>query len=146
MDAFKVSAFRYNLKNRLEEDLPENLEAAIKKIYEQSRHYYTVINNNYLEKVSLHDVLYIQKEKKNSVFYTRDKKVVKTRKPLADVFEELSSEEFVYIDRSCIANIARVDKILNGQAYFEEGTILPISRSNVNHVKDVLHLYWGSLL
>ena len=146
IDAFKVRAFRYILKSRIHEELAENLKAALDFIMTQNVQYYTVSNNNYLEKVTHHDILYIMKDKKNSILHMEQNRTIKTRKALAEVFSELNSEDFVYIDRSCIANVTRINKISNGDAYFEDGTVIPISRPNLANVKAALNNYWGSLV
>lgn len=146
IDAFKVRAFRYVLKSRIHEELAENLKAAIDYILTQNVQYYTVSNNNYLEKVAHHDIFYIMKDKKNSILHIDQNRIIKTRKALAEVFSELNSEDFVYIDRSCIANVTRVYKISDGEAYFEDGTVIPISRTNLANVKTAVNKYWGNLI
>ena len=146
IDAFKVRAFRYVLKSSIKEELIENVKAAINYIMTQEVQYYTVSNNNYLEKVAHHDIFYIMKDKKNSILYIEQNRTIKTRKALAEVYSELNSEDFVYLDRSCIANVARVYKISEGEAYFEDGTVIPISRTNLANVKAALNNYWGNLV
>lgn len=146
LDAFKVRAFRYVLKSSIQEDLEENIKDAIDYILAQSIQYYTVSNNNYLEKVAHQDILYILKDKKNSILHIKQKRTIKTRKALSEVYSELNSEDFIYIDRGCIANVTRVYKISNGDAYFEDGTVIPISRTNLANVKAAVNKYWGNLI
>jgi len=68
----------------------------------------------------------------------------KVRKSLQQVFEELNTPEFIFIDRGYIVNIIQVMKISDGMAYLKSGVTLPISRSHLQEVKQQINKYWGA--
>ena len=65
------------------------------------------------------------------------------RKSLQQVYEELGTEEFIFIDRGIIVNLIHVMQIRNGMAVLKNGTSLPVSRSHLQDVKEQICRYWG---
>ena len=68
------------------------------------------------------------------------------RKSLKEVFDELDSEDFIFIDRGCIVNIIHVMQIKNSMAIMKNGISLPVSRSNLQSVKERINEFWGSVI
>lgn len=66
------------------------------------------------------------------------------RKSLAQVYDELGAEEFIYIDRGCIVNLIHVMQVRDGMAVLKNGTSLPVSRSHLQDVKEQINRYWGA--
>lgn len=71
------------------------------------------------------------------------KEPIKIRKPLAVVFEELDSNEFIYISRGCIANMANVQKVDRREWVCKNGDRVPISASLYAEIKEKLLDFWG---
>ena len=66
------------------------------------------------------------------------------RKSLQQVYEELDAEEFLFIDRGCIVNLIHIMQIKDGTAVLKNGTVLPVSRSHLQEVKEQINHYWGT--
>jgi len=66
------------------------------------------------------------------------------RKSLAQVYDELGAEEFIYIDRGCIVNLIHVMQVRDGMVVLKNGTSLPVSRSHLQDVKEQINRYWGA--
>lgn len=98
-----------------------------------------------LIKIPLKEVLYIQKNGKNSIFVMRNKEI-KVRKTLAEVYDEIHKKEFVYIDRGCIVNIIHIMQVKNSEVELKGNILLPISRSHLQQIKDVVNSYWGEII
>lgn len=146
VDAFQLSVFRYIPKAQIAERLETDLASALKKIQEDNEKYYVSYSHKSLEKIYHKDILFIQKDGKNSVLYTQTKGIVKIRKSLSDLFSELSSDEFIFTDRGCIVNIIHIMKIENDLIYLRNGEKIYISKPNVKSVKLKTAMFWSDRL
>ena len=108
IDAFELSIFRYIPKNTLSSRLPLALRDAFNMIKMQSDKFYTIEMPSRVEKIPYNKILYIQREGKNSVITLLDNSTTKVRKSLSQVFKELKSEDFIYVDRGDIVNLAHI--------------------------------------
>ena len=142
IDSFELSIFRYVPKDDLEKRLTYAVSDALKLIMLENHKNYLVVTANRMEKVSFQDILYIQREGKNSAITTFHG-VIKVRKSLQNVLEELDAEEFIFIERGCIVNLIQVTQIKNSMIYLKNQIELPISRSHLQGVKVALNSYWG---
>jgi len=143
IDAFELFVFRYVPKQDMERRLPLAVSDAIKLIELEEGKSYTIQTNSRLEKIPYKDILYIMKDGKNAEI-TGMGGVSKVRKTLQQVFDELGTEEFIFIDRGCIVNIIHVMQIKDGMAILKNGESLAISRSHLQDVKEQINAYWGA--
>lgn len=60
------------------------------------------------------------------------------RKPIGVMLEELDSEAFLMIDRSCVVNIEYVDSLKDYGVCIRNGEILPVSRPKWGRVRDAI--------
>ncbi|WP_334291627.1 MULTISPECIES: LytTR family DNA-binding domain-containing protein [Robinsoniella] len=142
IDSFELSIFRYVPKDDLEKRLTYAVTDALKLIMLESNKNYIVLTANRMEKVRFQDILYIQRDGKNSAITTFHG-VIKVRRSLQTVHEELDSEEFIFVERGCIVNLIQVTQIKNSMIYLKNQIELPISRSHLQGVKIALNSYWG---
>lgn len=144
IDAFELSIFRYVPKNNLDNRLIAAVIDAAKLIELENGNEYIIQAGNRMEKIPYRDIVYIQRDGgKNSMIFS-SMGVSKVRKSLQQVFEELNTPEFIFIDRGYIVNIIQIMKISDGMAYFKNGKTLPISRSHLQDVKQQLNRFWGA--
>lgn len=68
----------------------------------------------------------------------------KVRKSLQQIYSELDSPEFLFIDRSYIVNIIQIMKVSDGTAVLKNGAKLPISRAHLQEVKLQINRFWGA--
>ena len=59
------------------------------------------------------------------------------------LLEELGAEEFIFTDRGCIVNLIHILQVKDGTVVLKDGTVLPVSRSHVQEVKEEINRYWG---
>lgn len=142
IDSFELSIFRYVPKDDLDKRLSYAVTDAMKLIMLEDGKTYTVITANRMEKVRFHDILYIQREGKNSAIYS-PQGVIMVRKSLQTVYDELNAEEFLFIDRGCIVNLIHITQIKNSTVFLKNGISLAISRSHLQAVKLAVNTYWG---
>ena len=143
IDAFELSIFRYVPKDNREAKLPQAVRDAVRLITLEGGKFYTIQSGSRMEKIPYKDIMYIQREGKNAEIYDGNE-IKKVRRSLQQIFDELSSEEFIFTDRGCIVNIIHVMQVKDGEAIMKNGDHLPISRSHLQEVKLKINSYWGT--
>lgn len=143
IDAFELSIFRYVPKDDLNKRLQAAIKDAIKLVELEEGKVYTIQTNSRLEKIPYKGIYYIERDGKNASI-TTDSGVSKVRKSLQQVYGELASEEFIYIDRGCIVNVIHIMQIKDGMAILKDRTERQISRAHLHEVKEQINTYWGT--
>ncbi len=145
IDAFELSVFRYVPKSDIEKRLPTAIRDAVALINIEEDKSYTIQAKGRFEKIPIKSILFIERDGKNSAINTTDG-VSKVRKSLQAVFDEINSEEFIFIDRGYIVNLIHIMQIKNNTAVLKDGTVLPVSRSHLQTVKEQINNYWGNMI
>lgn len=145
IDAFELSIFRYVPKSDIEKRLPSAIKDAVSLINLEADKSYTIQAKGRFEKIPFKDILYIERDGKNAAINTISG-ISKVRKSLQAVFDEIDSEEFIFIDRGYIVNLIHIMQIKNSSAVLKNGTVLPISRSHLQTVKEQINSYWGNMI
>ena len=143
IDAFELSIFRYVPKSNLEVKLTTAVTDAAKLIELETGQEYTIQTAKRMEKIPYKDIYYIQRDGKNASIVS-SAGTSKVRKSLQQMFEELNTPEFIFIDRGYIVNIIQIMKISDGMAVLKNGEQLPISRSHLKEVKRQINQFWGA--
>ena len=144
IDAFELSVFRYVPKSDLDNRLTSAVIDVAKLIELEAGGEYIIQSAGHMEKISYKDIFYIQRDSgKNSMICSR-LGISRVRKSLQQIFEELNTPEFIFIDRGCIVNIIQIMKIRDSMAYLKNGEMLPISRSHLQEVKQQINRFWGT--
>lgn len=143
IDAFELAIFRYVPKNNLKAKLTAAVVDAAKLIELEAGQEYTIQTANRMEKIPYKDILYIQRDGKNASIVS-NAGTSKVRKSLQQVFDELNTPEFIFIDRGYIVNIIQIMKISDSTAILKNGEQLPISRSHLQEVKRQINQFWGA--
>lgn len=142
IEAFELSIFRYVPKRDLEGKLTRAVIDAAKLIELESGMEYVIETRNRLEKIPYQDICYIVRDGKNASIVS-GMGISKVRKSLQQVYEELGTPEFIYIDRGYIVNIIQIMKIQDGMVLMKNGESLPISCSHLQEVKQKINKFWG---
>ncbi len=143
IDAFELAIFRYVPKDDTGRRLPAAIRDALKLILLQDGKTYTIRTNSRLEKIPYNEIYYIERDGKNACINAAGG-ISKVRKSLQQVYEELEAEEFIYIDRGCIANMIHIMQVKDGMVVLKNGASLPVSRSHLQAVKEQINTYWGA--
>ena len=142
IDAYELSIFRYVPKNDVDRKLPAAVADAVRLIGLEEGRTYIVQTNSRFIKIPYKEIYYIERDGKNAAIAASGG-VSRVRKSLQQVYEELASEEFIYIDRGCIVNMIQIMQIREGMAVLRDGISLPISRAHLQGVKEQINRYWG---
>lgn len=143
IDAFELSIFRYVPKNNLDVKLTAAVIDAAKLIELEAGQEYTIQTANRMEKISYKDIFYIRRDGKNASIVS-GAGTSKVRKSLQQVFDELNTPEFIFVDRGCIVNIIQIMRVSDGEVVLKNGERLPISRSHLKEVKRQINQFWGA--
>ena len=146
IDAFELEIFRYIPKNLLTEKLEKTLDDVIKRINLQSEQSYIIQTATRMEKILYKNIVYIQKDGKNSIFVMKDGKQTKVRQSLIKVYDELFSEDFVYVDRGTIINVSQIMNIKKDTVQLLDGVVFKTNMSRLEEIKSQLNRFWGSHL
>ena len=141
IEGYGVKAYQYLLKDQWEEKLTLSLDEIQKEMNDCTEPSYRIVVGSKYEKIPIRGIYYIYKDGKNAVFKTKDG-LSSIRKSLSAVFEELPMEEFMYVDRGFIVNIQHIMKLKNKDVYLSNGEVLPVSRPQLESVKNKLNAYW----
>lgn len=144
IDAFELSIFRYVPKNNLDNRLVSAVVDAAKLIELETDREYVIQAAGRMEKIPYKDIFYVQRDSGKNSMIVSSMGTSKVRKSLQQVFEELNTPEFIFIDRGYIVNIIQIMKISDGMAYLKNGETLPISRSHLQEVKQQINKFWGA--
>lgn len=155
VDAYTLHIFRYIPKNQLNDRLPHALKDAVSLLEIQNTDSYIISNQNHFERIPLKKILFIEKDGKNAIFHTiaignheenptenHLNQTKRVRKTLTEVFDELHSEEFYFIERGFIVNLQHVTGISHNDCILTNQTHLPISQSRLPEFKKKLNRYW----
>lgn len=138
---YELNVYRYIDKSTMAAKLPMVLKQIRHEIEKRDKYSYIISTSFRYEKILISDILYIYKENKNVVLVTNHGES-KVRKSVAQVFDELNSEDFIMIDRGIIANVNYILKVQNSEVVLKSGIKLAISRSHLQEIKRKVTEYW----
>lgn len=141
-DSFKVQPFRFIPKESLNERLPEALRDAMIWIEKNVCRFYQIQNQQGVEKIPIGEITYIWHREKYAYVEKVNGECSKVRKTLKQVYEELPSGDFVWIDKGCICNLSHIMKIKGGDVTLVNGIRLAVSRDRLTELKDKMLSYW----
>ena len=143
VDAYELDIFRYIPKSSLDEKLPRALDDVVKRMQSQADKSYLIQTATKIEKIMHKQIIYIQKDGKNAMFICTDGSVKKVRKSLSDVYKELHSEDFVFVERGSIVNLAQITGIRQDKILLSNGVCLHASHTRMEEVKNRMTIYWS---
>ncbi len=140
---YELGVFRYILKSEVDACFERAICDALKSIDLYSKCSYYIEKHNLCGKMPYKDILYIKKSGKNSVIHSLTFNPVSLRKPLATIYSELASDDFIYINRGCIANMANVKFVSKYEWVCSNGESIPISSASYSKIKQQIMEFWG---
>lgn len=143
-DAFEVKTFRYIPKERIDEKLPQAIKDAVVRIKERnSKNIYVGVSGRVIRRIELDEIVFIEKYQKNIIFNLLDNSTVRERTTLKNIYAELDSDKFIFINKGIIINLKNI-KYLDGLRIVMENDVeCYISRDRLKEVKDKITNFWG---
>lgn len=143
MEGYEYNAFRYIMKEELEEKIPLALKSILNIQKEKIKRYYTIETGSILEKIEYEEIYYIYIKGKYSYICTT-RGISRVRKPLKMVHGELNSPEFVFADKGHIVNLRHVMSLKEKGVQLRNGECIEVSAARLKHMKREICKYWGS--
>lgn len=141
---YRVAAFRYLLKQRLDEELPCVLEDVQRKLLE-SEELISVRTKSGFVDIPLKDVLYLEGTPgREVVFHMSRFETIKASGRLTQYEEKLRGKGFLRLQKSFIANMAHICRISNYQAFLDNGAALKTSEIAYRDIQTTF-LQWKGL-
>ena len=146
VQAYEVNAFRYIPKCMMKEKLPEAYALLVEKLRTREKKFFSIHNNDKMMKIPEDSIYYVQKEKKyvNVVYVDKEERKEKVRMTLAEAYDRLTKQDFLYIDRSCIVNIMHIMALENRKVKLRNGIYLDISQPLYANVRRQISDYWSN--
>ena len=141
VEAYEVNTYRYIPKEVLVDKLTAAYDALLPGLMEREEKYYVIEKKGNIEKISYDDIYYLKKDGKYTVLIHK-RGEGRVRKSLSELFEELDSEEFLFIEKGFIVNIRHVMKMKDHVLYMRDGSKLPVVIQRVTEVKRKIAEYW----
>ncbi len=142
--SFEVQPYRFIPKRNAGNMLPAAVEDALGLALKREGKFYIAENQKMLEKIPLKSITYIWHREKYAYIEKSNREHTKVRKTLRQVYKELPEEDFAWVDRGCIVNLAQILRITGEGIILADGTQLGVGRERIAELKDRLRKYWVS--
>lgn len=132
-DGYEVKAYRYILKPISERKVSKNIIPCIKEIMKKRNKYLTLNVKNYVDRIKIDSILYIETDRPNILIYTRDN-IYTSKMSISKIEKTLSEYGFFRCHNSYIVNLKLVES-MNGKNVVMNGKDIPISKYRVKDLK-----------
>ena len=139
-DGYSVAAFRYLLKDSLDEELPDCLRDIQQKLYAQQKSI-VIRGLEYIRPTRLQDILYFEgTSQRHVIIHTRQWDAECLGK-LSDYETELQGQGFLRIQRSFLVNMFHIELIKNYHVQLSNGKELKVSERRYGSITSQ-YLIW----
>lgn len=133
-EAIHYSPFRFIRKEKLHEELPEAIIAALDKIYKETLIFNFGTGAETI-KIPICDILYLESQRHYICVHTRQGDNKTFRGKISDYTEELADVGFVRVHMGYLVNIRYIYSITSQKIVLDDEEELPISRTKVDAIK-----------
>jgi DNA-binding LytR/AlgR family response regulator len=134
-EAYKVSAFRYVMKSKLRELLPEAVLKAYENINLKANQMFAFSFKGITYNIPIFEILYFEFNVRIICVYTKHTKYQFYGK-LSDLELQLKNYNFVRIHSAFLVNISEVKTLSNNKVILFNDKILPISKYRYLNIKN----------
>lgn len=148
VQGYEVGAFRYLLKDEMEDKLALYLKDAIARLT-NSREVIKIQTNGELIDIPLREILYIESQKHLVIIHAlKNGKTIKQYRyysSMAKLSEELNPLGFLRIHKSFIVNMRHIIKLQCHEAILSRGIVLKVSEKTYAQAKETYLLWKGRM-
>ena len=134
-DAFEVRAFRYIMKNKIQELLPKALDDILRDMNEALGKYLQVSFNRTKMWMNLSEVLFFECSARVAIAHTVHANAQRFSMKVDELEEHVTERGFIRCHQSYIVNSMYVRKIRNYSVLLSDGREIPVSRTRYEQVK-----------
>ena len=143
-EGYEVKAYRYILKPISERKISRNILPCINEIMKKKNNYLTINVKNYVDRIKIDSIVYIETDRPNILIYTNDNKYT-TKMSISKIDKILREHGFFRCHNSYIVNLKLVESINSNTLKIGEKYI-PISKYRVKELKLALTNILGDIL
>lgn len=142
-EGYKVRALRYIIKMNLKQDIEEALDCAVKEVSDPNDSVVTLHRYNDYRRITYGDIIYVNRVSRQLIIVTASQGELTDNRGISEFHSLLDDERFLFIDRSCFVNVDYISQISGYDITLKNSTILPVSRRQLQNVKQTLLERWG---
>ncbi|MEG1132111.1 MAG: LytTR family DNA-binding domain-containing protein [Romboutsia sp.] len=143
-DGYEVKAYRYILKPINERKISKNILPCINEIMKKRNNYLTINVKNYVDRIKIDSIIYIETDRPNILIYTHDN-MYTTKMSISKIEKILSEYGFFRCHNSYIVNLKLVES-MNGNTVVVDGKDIPISKYRVKDLKLAITNILGDII
>ena len=143
-EGYEVKAYRYILKPISERKISRNILPCINEIMKKKNNYLTINVKNYVDRIKIDSIVYIETDRHNILIYTNDNKYT-TKMSISKIDKILREHGFFRCHNSYIVNLKLVESMNSNTLKIGEKYI-PISKYRVKELKLALTNILGDIL
>ena len=132
-EGYEVKAYRYLLKPISEKNLSRNILPCINEIMKKKNIYLTINVKNYIDRIKIDSITYIETDRPNLLIYTNDNQYA-TKMNISKMEKILSEYGFFRCHNSYIINLKLVES-MNSNTVKIDKEYIPISKYRVKELK-----------
>lgn len=138
---YSLKAFDFIQKSLLDEKLSLVLTGIVLEMKRTENKFYCIETDVRLQRIEYKEIIYLYKSNKNTVIVSMEEEI-QVRKPLQTVFQELNSEEFIWVERGYIINLEHIMGMNGRDIRLRNGTVIRAGKARARTIKEVIHDYW----
>ncbi len=132
-EGYEVKAYRYILKPINERKISKNIIPCVNEIMKKRNNYLTINIKNYVDRIKIDSIAYIETDRPNILIYTSDN-IYTTKMSISKMEKILSEYGFFRCHNSYIINLKLVES-MNGNFIKVHGKDIPISKYRIKELK-----------
>jgi DNA-binding LytR/AlgR family response regulator len=137
--SIRFKPFRFIRKHYIKEELPEAVQALVRKIRSENQ-YYTISFNNSTIEIKIKDILYVESYKHDIYLYSKEEKY-RIKSNLKTIEKEFEPFGFIRVHSGYLVNYRFIYSIDKTKVILTNTDMVPLSRYRIEAVKQKLMLY-----
>lgn len=143
-EGYEVKAYRYILKPISEKKISKNIIPCINEIMKKRNNYLTINVKNYIDRIKIDSITYIETDRPNILIYTHDNIYTK-KMNISKIEKTLSEYGFFRCHNSYIINLKLVES-MNSNTVIVDGKNIPISKYRIKDLKLAITNILGDII
>lgn len=143
-DGYEVRAYRYLLKPINENKIMKHITPCIKDIMRKRSNYITLNIRNYIDRIKIDSILYIETNRPNVLIYTNDN-IYSIKMSMSKIEKELKDCGFFRCHASYMINLSKVESMY-GNTVTVGGKDIQISKYRVKDLKLAITNILGDII
>lgn len=132
-DGYEVKAYRYILKPIEERKILKSILPCINEIIRRRSNYLTINVKNYIDRIRIDSILYIETDRPNILIYTSDN-TYSTKMSISKIENILKEYGFFRCHNSYIVNLKLIESI-NSNTVILKNNHIPVSKYRIKELK-----------